>query len=325
MDDSLKHAFFYPSQNHDRVYNTSSMEHWLKKFFTSGVFTGELQVTANNDMTITLSGGYSNVDGKVKFFQTEQEMLLETAHATYDRIDSIVIERNDSERDIFAKVVTGGYSSNPVALVPIRENGIYQLVVAQIRVSHGAVRITQADITDTRADPRLCGIVAGTVKEIDFNQIQTQFDSYFNNYKSDIKEKYSEFVAETDGSYNQFVQMIETYIEGLQASGDSQLDEVIKSMVDYEQVSEEQWQEWFDGIRQTLASAENGEMLEQILKLLNDLYDVATSDDIDAIIDGTYKEDGDNESAIFEPCTDDDIDAIINGSYVDLGNEQEGI
>lgn len=186
----MEHAFFYGSENHDRVYNTNSMEHWLKRFFTTGVFAGDFQVLANGDMTVKLKGGYVNIGGKVKVYQEEQELRLETAHASYDRIDSIVLERNDPDRDIFVRVVTGGYSSSPSPLVPIRENGVDQRVLAQIMVRHGAVRITQADITDTRANQELCGIVAGTVKEMDFGQFQRQFDSYFSGYKADIAQEF---------------------------------------------------------------------------------------------------------------------------------------
>lgn len=192
----IKYALFYPSDNHDRVYNATSFEYWIKKFFTTGVFTGDLQVTANNNMTVTIGAGYINIGGKVKFYEQPQEIFLETAHATYDRIDCIVIERNDSLRDFVAKVITGGYSSNPSSQMPVRENGIDQRVLAQISVVHGAVRITQADITDTRTDPELCGIVAGTVKEMDFSQFQAQFDSYFENYKVDVAEEFAAFTAE---------------------------------------------------------------------------------------------------------------------------------
>lgn len=190
MEKGLEHAFFYGSENHDRVYNTNSMEHWLKRFFTTGVFAGDFQVLSNGDMTVKLKGGYVNIGGKVKVYQEEQDLRLETAHASYDRIDSIVLERNDPDRDIFVRVVTGGYSSSPSPLVPIRENGVDQRVVAQILVRHGVVRITQADITDTRANQELCGIVAGTVKEMDFGQFQSQFDSYFRGYKADIAAEF---------------------------------------------------------------------------------------------------------------------------------------
>ena len=54
MSGVLDHAFFYNSENHDRVYDASSFEYLLKKFFTSGVFTGDCQVTASGEgMTVT--------------------------------------------------------------------------------------------------------------------------------------------------------------------------------------------------------------------------------------------------------------------------------
>ena len=285
MGNGLEHAFFYPSQNHDRVYGTASFEHWLKKFFTSGVFVGELQVTANDDMTVTLGKGYVNIDGKVKIFDEEQSLRLETADATYDRIDSIVLERNDTERDVFSLAVTGGYSSNPTPLVPVRENGIYQMVVAQIRVTHGAVRITQADITDTRADPGLCGFVAGTVKEMDFSQFQAQFDSYFENYKNEIAERHErleEYETEKKAQFelfqtgliesetelhDQHEKALDDYFSAMQQSGNERLSAITQQLIDFRNTNEAEFLAWFEMIKGIFGTDPGGELL---LKL-NDL------------------------------------------------------
>ena len=43
--------------------------------------------------------------------------------------------------------------------------------------------ITQADITDTRAISELCGIVTGTVTEMDFSQFAAQFATYYAEFK----------------------------------------------------------------------------------------------------------------------------------------------
>ena len=81
--DTLKHAFFYNSENKDRVYDADSFEHLLKKFFLTGVFLNDCQVTATGeDMNIQMSGGYSNIGGKVRFFAENQSFTVETAHAT---------------------------------------------------------------------------------------------------------------------------------------------------------------------------------------------------------------------------------------------------
>jgi hypothetical protein len=218
---SLEHAFFYKSVNGDRVYDDASFEHWLKKFFTSGVFLNDLQVTANDDMTVTVCAGYVNADGKVKIFESATPLIIETAGASYPRIDSIVLERNDTERDILLKVIKGGYSSEPVAHTPVRQDGVYQLVIAQILVNAGAVKVTQADITDTRSNTELCGIVAGAVEQIDFSQVQTQFDAYFAQYKKQIATDYTQYNADMETYLDQMAEDFATWFETIR----NQLDE----------------------------------------------------------------------------------------------------
>lgn len=223
MANSLDHAFFYKSVNGDRVYDDASFEHWLKKFFTSGVFLNDLQVTANDNMIVTVGTGYANADGKVKIFENATALQLETAGSTYPRIDSVVVERNDADRDIILKVITGGYSSEPVAHIPVRRDGVYQLVIAQIYVAAGAVKITQANITDTRSDADLCGFVAGAVDQIDFSQIQAQFDAYFAEYKERIATDYAEYNEDMETYLNQMETDFETWFDGVkgQLSGDA--------------------------------------------------------------------------------------------------------
>lgn len=181
-------GLFWDSINHDRLYNAASFEEWLRKFFTTGVFEGECVVTANGGMNLAVSAGYSNLEGKVKFFDTPTYLSLSPAHGQYPRIDTVVIERNDTDREITMKVVTGTYSgTNPVAPAPVRENGIYQIVLAQIRVNAGATEITPINITDTRPNKNLCGIVAGTVEEINFESIQNQFNDWFEHYREELE------------------------------------------------------------------------------------------------------------------------------------------
>ena len=187
------YAMFYNSENGDRVYDADSFSNWLKKFFTTGVFEGDCQVTALGSMVVNLAPGYANIMGKVKELEN-QTFTLEPADGSYPRIDTIVIERNDTDRDITAKVVTGQLSGNTPAPTPrVWENGVYQLIVAEVYVAAGATEVTQADITDKRSDPDVCGIVAGTVTEMDFSQFTAQFESYFEQFKASNLEEFSEW------------------------------------------------------------------------------------------------------------------------------------
>ncbi len=188
-----QHGLFWNSINGDRVYDADSFSEWLDHFFTTGVFADELQVTAAGGMKLSVTKGYANIKGKVRFFDQPDVLTLQPAGSAYPRVDTVVIERNDTDRTVLLKIVTGTYSStDPLPAAPVRTAAIYQIVLAQIHVAAGTTEITQADITDTRAESDLCGIVTGTVKELDFGQFSAQFESYFQTFKAvtqaDIEE-----------------------------------------------------------------------------------------------------------------------------------------
>ena len=181
-----EHGLFWNSQNGDRVYDANDFSEWLKKFYTTGVFNGDLAVTASGGMTVSVSSGYVNIEGKVKFFSTPTTLTIATAGGTYERIDTVVAECNYSDREITVKVVTGAYSASPKATAPIRTAAAYQLVLAEIDVPAGATEITQKNITDMRTDSSVCGLVTGTVSQIDFSTVKAQFDSWFDDVKGTL-------------------------------------------------------------------------------------------------------------------------------------------
>ena len=178
------YGFFFNSEDNDRLYDADSFSDWLKKFFTTGVFEGDLMVSANDNMTVTVSTGYANTEGKVRLFDAATTLVIETADATYNRIDTIVVERNDTNREITLKVVKGGLASEPTPVAPVRENGIYQLVLAEVYVAAGATSITQSVITDKRTDTTVCGLVITPVDTFDFDQFKVQFDAYLAEFKA---------------------------------------------------------------------------------------------------------------------------------------------
>lgn len=192
----MDYPLFYNSVNDDRVYDADSFSDWLKKFFTTGVFNGEMRVTASGGMGISVASGYCNINGKVMMFDTTS-LTVGTADAQYYRVDTVIAERNDTDRDFYLKIVQGnvGTESSATGVTPVRSGGIYQLALARIKVKPGATAITQADITDTRANKTLCGIVAGTVTAMDFTQFSAQFDAYLAEFKADQQADFEEWFA----------------------------------------------------------------------------------------------------------------------------------
>ncbi len=302
---------------YDREYFIEELLEYFSDLFSHGIsplVENNLQVVSNGDMSVTLKPGVLWDKNGCKYKNTEDLVInLSPADGIRNRIDRISITWKNAEREMLHTVQEGEYAYNPKAPACRRNANYRDYVVADVFVRAGAINISQANISDQRLNSDVCGMAAGLLRQFDLKEFFVQINEYF-----------SEFVQRTDGSYDQFLRDMKKYLDDLKESGDTRLDSIVNTMVNYEQASEEQWREWFDRIRQTLASVENGEMLERVLNLMNDLYDIATPEDITAIINGTYVDDGNNESTIFEPCTPDDITAIIDGTYIDSeSTEQE--
>lgn len=185
-----EYGYFFNSNNSDRTYNADSFETWLKPFFISGVFAGTLQVTAQStpDMSVKVSPGFANLNGKPAYWPDTNTLELDTASGVYNRIDTIVLRRDNTNRQISLEVVTGVASASPSPTAPTRTSDIFELVLAQIYVGVGVTEITAANITDTRTDTSICGYVTATVDQMDFDQFKTQFDGWIADFEESEEE-----------------------------------------------------------------------------------------------------------------------------------------
>ena len=231
-----KYANFYNSIDHDREYNASSMEEWLRPFFVTGVFNGNLQVTADGtSMSVTVSDGYVNIKGKTRWFESSNTLAIAASSGTLSRIDNIVVRRDDAARNITLEVVQGSASETPVAPTPTRTDSVYELVLAHVTVSVGAINISQSNIEDTRPDTDLCGWVTSTVTEMDFNQFTAQFDQYFKEFKAGTLADVTQWYADRQAEYNEWIQKQES------------------DFSDWSTAEKAAFLEWFDGIKGQLS------------------------------------------------------------------------
>lgn len=191
---SQEYGYFFNSQNHDRLYNAESFETWLRPFFVSGVFAGCLQVLAQSDpdMTVKVTSGYANLDGKPAYWPDENTLQIATASGVYDRIDTIVLRRDNTNRHISLDVVTGVASIDPQPTAPQRTSDIFELVIAEVLVGVGVTEITQSKISDKRPDTSVCGYVMCTIDTPDFSELYAQFEAQAEEY---FGEQAAEFLA----------------------------------------------------------------------------------------------------------------------------------
>lgn len=197
---------FFRSVSGDRKYTTDWLAKWVSSFIGSGVYNGELAVTAGGGMSVTLPAGKAWINGY--YYRNEASITLPIANAdgVLHRKDTIVLRWNVNERSITAQVLQGGFASNPVAPEIVRDLELYDLKLAEISIPAGTTAITQALITDTRLDKTVCGIVTGVIDQIDtttfYNQIaadlaqfKTTNEADFNAWFESIKDILDESTA----------------------------------------------------------------------------------------------------------------------------------
>lgn len=181
---------FFTSLNGDRRYKASDFAEYFKTFIGNGVFPNpstNLQVVANGDMTLTLSPGYAWLNGYMYSNTDDLVLTIDHADSVLKRIDRVVIRCDYVNREIRSYVKKGIFATNP--MVPNLERGAnaYEISVADIQVDNGVINISQSDITDTRLNSGLCGIVTQTVKTIDTTTLFNQIEAYRQEFESNLE------------------------------------------------------------------------------------------------------------------------------------------
>lgn len=220
-----QYGLFWNSVSGDRTYDADSFSEWLGKFFTTGVFNGDLQVTPDSGMVVNVGSGYANINGKVRFFDTDTSITISPASGVYPRIDTIVVRADYTNREITLEYVTGSYSGNdPQPTAPTRNASMYEIVLAQILVSAGSTEVTARSITDTRPDSTVCGWVTGTVDSVAVDQLtaqaQAQFEVWFDHMKGQLSE-------DAAGNLQLQIDALDTRIDGIDtAIGDTDISAI---------------------------------------------------------------------------------------------------
>lgn len=133
---------------------------------TSGVFSSaeDFPVTAAGGLTVTVGAGRGWVHPSrfTGYSITKREadtLALPLADPSLPRIDRIVMRYDAGARAASLQVLQGTASSTPTAPAISRTELIYDLCLAEITRPAGSTAVTTGQITDTRLDEALCGLV----------------------------------------------------------------------------------------------------------------------------------------------------------------------
>ena len=163
----------------------------------SGVYSADedFAVTANGDLTVTVSAGQAWVRparfrGRSIILEQPETMTLSAADPTRTRLDRIVLRYDAAARKTSLTVLTGTPdSASPTAPEITRTALVYDLCLADIRRPAGSTVVTAADITDTRADEDVCGVMRDGVTGIPTAQLQAQALAIMTQLSTELHTK----------------------------------------------------------------------------------------------------------------------------------------
>lgn len=187
--------------NVDEYIGAQNVMKWLHGR-TSGVFgaDGNLSVTANGDMTVSVSDGVGwlandKADGTVFWNDTKEQtgnalqLEIPLADPILPRIDRIVVSWDtvDYAAKPRIEVLKGTAASTPAAPALTNNGLLRQISLVQIAIPAAASKITAGNITDERLDSTVCGLVTNWVS-IDTNVMQKQFDTFLQKITDDLND-----------------------------------------------------------------------------------------------------------------------------------------
>lgn len=145
---------------------------------TSGAFSGaeDFPVTAAGGLKVTVGAGRGWVHPSrfTGYSITKREadtLTMPLADPSLPRIDRIVMRYDAGARAASLQVLQGTASSTPTAPAISRTELIYDLCLAEITRPAGSTAVTTGQITDTRLDEKLCGIVRDGVTGIPTDEL----------------------------------------------------------------------------------------------------------------------------------------------------------
>ncbi len=201
--------------DHDRVYKAEDWAWYFATFLANGVFpkpSDGLQVIAYQNMEVRVNVGYAFINGTAFRNPTSKSIKLATAEGAQNRIDRIIVRWDLTERDTYLAVLKGVPSAKPTATALTRNTERWELALADIYVGKGVTGIRTANITDQRFNSAVCGIVKGTVEEIDASVLTKQFNDFFEMYSNAVMDEFSvykqameNYLSTIEGVYNQYV------------------------------------------------------------------------------------------------------------------------
>ena len=300
-------------EKYDRVYFASQFAAYFASFIGNGVFakhSNQLQVveTATPQMQIGVERGQAWING---YWYENTDILylpIDVADGVLNRVDSVVLRLGFSERNMWLAIKKGTPAINPIAPEVTRNADYYELQLATISIPAGLIKITQAQITDTRMNQDVCGWVTGVVKQLDTTTLFNQFETYFNEFKENNQADYESWTeAQKQAWLN--------WVSGQETDFTDWTDEQKAEYNKWYNLWQNEFITWFESIKGKLSGDIAGSLQNQCTELDERLSNLEVMNIKNAFYAPLATDD---EDAVTLLCDDNDIAILADWKYKEV-------
>ena len=163
---------------------------------TSGVYSKDtnyaVSVTGARQITVAPGLAWVNYDDFKGVSACSREAVALTipdADSTLSRIDRVVLQFDTAANLTAVKLKPGTPAAAPEPPAILQNHNQYELGLCTVSVPAGSSVVTAADITDTRADEAVCGVMRDGVTGIPTAQLQAQALAIMTQLSTELHTK----------------------------------------------------------------------------------------------------------------------------------------
>ena len=163
---------------------------------TSGVYAKDsnyaVSVTGARQITVAPGLAWINYDdfkGVSACSREAVNLIVPDADSTLPRIDRVVLQFDTAANLTAVKLKPGTPAAAPEPPAILQNHNQYELGLCTVSVPAGSSVVTAADITDTRADEAVCGVMRDGVTGIPTAQLQAQALAMMTQLSTELHTK----------------------------------------------------------------------------------------------------------------------------------------
>lgn len=212
----------FDSVDGDREVTAADFALYYSEILTNGVFyrnkEPSLKAYKKTGLVSTVEVGAAFIEGYMYRNTEEKELTHDIGSGSYPRIDRVVLrlDRSISERNILAIIKQGTPSSNPQPPSLQRDDVVYELSLAQVRIDRGSNEINR--ITDERHNPALAGVVSSVI-EVPTDVFMDEWDSFFNTVSEQVTNAATDYMDQMTENLENYEQLFHSWLADQQTEG----------------------------------------------------------------------------------------------------------